>query len=199
MNDVYPVQKGRRPGLRRTGLAVLVLVATAYLAAGCGSGAAPPGVASIGSTTTTTASSGGATQDTATPVDYTKDVAYAGCMRKHGETDFPDPNAQGDFVFSGGPHGNGVRPNSTQFISANKSCEHLEPNGGIQTAADQREALTIGLKVSACMRSHGVPNFPDPNSQGDLLIKGQLGVSGDQMSAAMKACQSLFDEFGAVP
>ena len=93
----------------------------------------------------------------------------------------------------------GSDPDSTQFISANKSCEHLEPNGGIQTAADQREALTIGLKVSACMRSHGVPNFPDPNSQGDLLIKGQLGVSGDQMSAAMKACQSLFDEFGAVP
>jgi hypothetical protein len=75
----------------------------------------------------------------------------------------------------------------------------LEPNGGVQTAADQREALAIGLKVSACMRKHGVPNFPDPNSQGDLLIRGSLGASGGQVNAAMKACQSLFEQFGAIP
>jgi hypothetical protein len=121
-------------------------------------------------------------------------------MRTHGLPNFPDPNAQGDFLFSEGPHGNGVDPNSPQFISANKSCEHLEPNGGVQTAADQREALDIGLKVSACMRKHGVPNFPDPNGQGDLRFGGsQLGVSSEQVNAAMKACQSLFDQFGAIP
>ena len=198
MNGADTPHQGRRPRLRRAGLPALALVSIACLAAACGGGAASPGVASLGSTTTTTALAT-ATQNTASPADYAKDVAYAGCMRAHGEPSFPDPNAQGDFSFSGGPHGNGVSPNSSQFISANKSCEHLEPNGGVQTAADQREALAIGLKVSACMHKHGVPNFPDPNSQGDLLIRGSLGASGGQVNAAMKACQSLFDQFGAIP
>jgi len=184
--------------LRRAGLPALALVSIACLAAACGGRSASPGVASLGSTTTTTALAT-ATQNTASPADYSKDVAYAGCMQAHGEPDFPDPNAQGDFSFSEGSHGNGVNPNSPRFISANKSCEHLEPNGGVQTAADQREALAIGLKVSACMRKHGVPNFPDPNSQGDLLIRGSLGASGGQVNAAMKACQSLFEQFGAIP
>jgi hypothetical protein len=50
------------------------------------------------------------------------------------------------------------------------------------------------------MRKHGVPNFPDPNGQGDLRFGGsQLGVSSEQVNAAMKACQSLFDQFGAIP
>jgi hypothetical protein len=178
------------PRIRAVGIS---LATVALLLAACSGPSSSPGIASLGSTTTTSTALG-QTQDTASPADYAGDVAYAGCMRAHGEPNFPDPNAQGDFLLSGG-----LRPNSPQFISANKSCEHLEPNGGVQTAADQREALAIGLKVSACMRNHGVANFPDPNSQGDLLLRRSLGVSGEQMSAAMKACQSLFDQFGAVP
>jgi hypothetical protein len=51
------------------------------------------------------------------------------------------------------------------------------------------------LKYSQCMRAHGLPNFPDPNSQGDLSIgpgnvpKG--GPNSPQFKAAQKACQSL--------
>ncbi len=171
----------------------MVLGAMMLLAAACGGPSASPKVASLGSTTTTAATQV-ETQDTASPSDYAKDVAYAECMRNHGEPSFPDPNAQGDFLFSGG-----LSPGSPRFISANKVCAHLEPNAGVQTAADQREALTVGLKVSACMRKHGVADFPDPTSQGDLIWRNQSGVGAAQLRAAMKACQSLFDQFGAIP
>lgn len=186
--------------MARIGAAVAALAGASLLAAACGrSPSSSPRVASLGSTTTTTTPLGQA-QDRATPADYAKDVVYATCMRAHGLPSFPDPNAQGDFLFSNGPHGNGIRPNSPSFISANKSCEHLEPNGGAQTPAELQEALAVGLKVSECMRKHGVSNFPDPNSQGDLLIaENKLGVSPAEMSAAMKACQSLFDQYGAIP
>ena len=187
---------GREAGgrLARRRAVVIVLGAVGLLLAACSGPSASPRVASLGSTTTTTAATQVETQDTTSPSDYAKDVAYAECMRTHGEPSFPDPNAQGDFLFSGG-----LRPGSPRFISANKVCAHLEPDAGVQTAADQREALTVGLKVSACMRRHGVPDFPDPTSSGDLIWRDQSGAAGAQLTAAMKACQSLFDEFGAIP
>jgi hypothetical protein len=49
------------------------------------------------------------------------------------------------------------------------------------------------LAFSACMRSHGVRNFPDPDSSGALPKVGpqQLGVSSSQFEAAQNACASL--------
>lgn len=162
------------------------LLGVVLLAAGC-SGSSSPQVASLGSTTTTT---GQLNQPpvTASPADYAKDLAYAQCMRKHGVPTFPDPNAQGSFL---------PGPPTPQIKSANATCQHLEPNGGVQTAAEQKEALQIGLKAAACMRAHGVPDFPDPNAQGDLRVRGN--PNSPQFERAMKACQTLFNEFGAVP
>jgi hypothetical protein len=49
------------------------------------------------------------------------------------------------------------------------------------------------VAYSACMRFHGVPNFPDPDSKG---MPGQadpqhLGVSSSRYQAAEQACQHL--------
>ena len=49
------------------------------------------------------------------------------------------------------------------------------------------------VAYSACMRSHGVPNYPDPSSNGSLP-KGNpqaFGVSSSQFQAARTACQHL--------
>ena len=53
------------------------------------------------------------------------------------------------------------------------------------------------VAYTQCMRSHGVPAYPDPNSSGDLpkIIPAQvpqLGVTQSQFNAAGKACQSLW-------
>jgi hypothetical protein len=47
----------------------------------------------------------------------------------------------------------------------------------------------IALAYSQCMRSHGVPNFPDPNRQGYLVI--DLDPSAPAFQSAQKACGPL--------
>jgi hypothetical protein len=51
------------------------------------------------------------------------------------------------------------------------------------------------LAYSKCMRAHGVENFPDPNSKGEIQLDATpgngLGPDDPQMQAATKACQSL--------
>ncbi len=44
-----------------------------------------------------------------------------------------------------------------------------------------------------CMRSHGVPSFPDPNSQGEFALQGKSGIdpSSSQFQSAQTACQHL--------
>ena len=49
------------------------------------------------------------------------------------------------------------------------------------------------VAFSDCIRSHGVPNFPDPASNGELpkASPQQLGVSSSRFQAAQRACQHL--------
>jgi hypothetical protein len=54
-------------------------------------------------------------------------------------------------------------------------------------------ASASAVAYSACMRSHGVPNYPDPGSDGNLP-KGNaqaFGVSDSQYQAAERACRHL--------
>ena len=123
---------------------------------------------------------------------YQKALAYAQCLRSHGEPGWPDPNSQGNFRITGANH---VQQGSPQFASANKACEHLLPDGGQETAAQQQQALSQALKFVACMRSHGIPDFPDPTVQ-DGQVSMTLGASGfarnsPQLQSARQACRSL--------
>jgi hypothetical protein len=48
------------------------------------------------------------------------------------------------------------------------------------------------LAYSECVRSHGVPKFPDPSANGNLQVNGNsLGVSQSVMQAALQACANL--------
>jgi hypothetical protein len=49
------------------------------------------------------------------------------------------------------------------------------------------------LAFSQCMRSHGIPNFPDPGSNGSVQKETaqQLGVSSSQYQAATSGCGQL--------
>ena len=55
------------------------------------------------------------------------------------------------------------------------------------------------IAYSACMRSHGVPSFPDPDSSGHLPKADayRLGVSDAQLQAAQRACRQLLPTTGA--
>jgi hypothetical protein len=73
-------------------LAALAMVA--LIGAGCSNGSAENG-------STGTASSAG-TGGNKNATDRDKAVKFAECMRENGVSDFPDPNAAGEFVYGAG-------------------------------------------------------------------------------------------------
>jgi hypothetical protein len=131
-------------------------------------------------------------------------LAFSHCMQTHGVPNFPIPNSQG--VASG----SGLNPNSPSFEKAQNDCKHLLPNGGQPTAAQQAQAQAQALKFSQCMRSHGISDFPDPQTLpgGGIGIRiggpGQgssgLNPQSPQFQAAQEACQGkLGGPFGKGP
>jgi hypothetical protein len=189
-----------------TAIVALSVAVVAFLAAGCGGKSPSPSVASLSSShagTTTQAgsapggsassSSGGGGQ---VMTMKTKNGAkFASCMRSHGVPNFPDPNSQGELTFG---TNSGVDPSSPKFQAARQACQKLLPNGGQPTPAQTARMQQQALKFSACMRSHGVPNFPDPTFSGGgvgITIHGGRGTGLDPQSpkfqAAQKACQGI--------
>ena len=59
------------------------------------------------------------------------------------------------------------------------------------------------VAFAACIRSHGVPNWPDPNTSGAFdkskLTPQQLGASLSRVQAAQQACQHLLPNGGSGP
>lgn len=132
-----------------------------------------------------------------TPNMYQQALAYARCMRAHGVADFPDPSSNGGFQIQGGP-GSGLDPSSATFQEANNACKSLRPGGvggpGGLSAADRQKLLAF----AACMRAHGLPDFPDPSfdlSGGGISINAggasDLDPNSPAFQAAQKACESM--------
>lgn len=189
--------------------------AFALLAAGCGGGGSP-GVARIASdttaatTTTTTTESGsgpagkagggpsGAHFSIAMDVGNTAQGAkFSSCMRKHGVSNFPDPNSDGVIQFGSGQ---GIDPNSPTFRSARSTCQKLLPNGGQPTPQQQAKQQQQLLTFSKCMRAHGIKDFPDPTNGGLRLSArpgSDLSPDNPQFQAAQKACQGNLPFKGA--
>jgi hypothetical protein len=67
--------------------------------------------------------------------------------------------------------------------------------GGAPGSSDPSASATAGqskaLAYSECIRSHGVPDFPDPSANGNIQISGNEGVSQSVLQAALQACASL--------
>jgi hypothetical protein len=61
------------------------------------------------------------------------------------------------------------------------------PSASATATAGQNKALAY----SECVRSHGVPQFPDPSANGQLQLSGNYGVSQSVMQAALQACSAL--------
>lgn len=55
------------------------------------------------------------------------------------------------------------------------------------------------LAYAGCIRSHGVPRWPDPESNGAFakykLTPHQLGVSSSQIGTAQRACRSMLPTY----
>lgn len=178
------------------------------LAAGCGGGGHAPGIASVasgtttGTTTTTQSSSSPPVKPFSGPggspvnhfqigmnVGTVDGPKFSACMRKHGIANFPDPNGQGLISIQSGE---GIDPGSPAFRSARTVCDKLLPNGGQPTPAQIARQQQKMLAFSACMRAHGLKDFPDP-SNGGLQIRvspgSDLDPNNPTFQKAQQACK----------
>jgi hypothetical protein len=66
-------------------------------------------------------------------------------------------------------------------------------SGGAQAAGMSPSSRQELARFAACIRAHGIPNFPDPNGQGMFDVGGTSGIdpSSPQFQAIQKKCQSL--------
>jgi hypothetical protein len=183
--------------------------AFALFAAGCGGGGASPGVASVASsttagTTTTTTTQGGSGADRPLNSPHggqghfsiamnagsaALGAKFSACMRKHGVTNFPDPNSQGVIQFGSDT---GIDPKSPTFLSARSTCQKLLPDGGQPSPQQQARMQQQLLAFSKCMRAHGIQDFPDPSNGGLKLRAGagsDLDPDNPQFQSAQRACQ----------
>jgi hypothetical protein len=175
----------------------LVLAAVGLAAAGCGGGTSPP-VANLGTTTSRAASAavakGSASSGPAlTPQQETAvDDAYAACMTGHGVEARAIKGGGVGFIMRPGSPG----PGSPTFLAAQRACKNLLPKGGLPAPNQaQVQARVAEMRTLAeCMRSHGVPKFPDPSSNGSLLLTPSSGIdpNSPQFQTAQKDCARYF-------
>jgi len=86
-------------------------------------------------------------------------LAYSHCMRSHGVPAFPDPRSGGGFSKTTLQQ---LAASNSEYQAATQTCAHLLPAAGGPTQAQLRQGWTGMANFARCMRSHGVPNWPDP-------------------------------------
>jgi hypothetical protein len=161
-----------RPG--PAALASGVMLTTAAVLAGCGSG---------GGTAATQAGS-------ATPDDVT--MAIVTCYRTHGDPSFPDPvydPGDGRWHFAVSP---GSAPASTQ-----QACQHLFPSNSASPPVPQAQFQLL-VRYAECLRQHGSPNWPDPDPDGSFPLPSSINPKDAANQAAGRACQRYLPSSGHI-
>jgi hypothetical protein len=153
MNDSTRVKRRPRQAWSPAARTVAAIIATASLVLAAAAYGSSPSPTVAGSSSNARASALLQSSNTQ------KALAYSRCMRSHGVPTFPDPNSSGEI-----PKVSQQELNSPQFQAAERACQRLLPAGtDDQFSPGEAEQLLIGmLRFSRCMRSHGVPNWPDP-------------------------------------
>ena len=133
-------------------------------------------------------------------------LPFARCMRSHGVPNFPDPSGNGKF-----PTAQQLGVGSSQYQAAENACQSLLPSGTNDQypAAEMPLLLSSMRKFSECMRSHGVPNWPDPavdsEGQPEFPVSDVHGLEENYrlpaqvMTKALECQHLMLSQFGALP
>ncbi len=166
-------------------LAAFVLVAV--IGAGCGS--STPSETGTASPSSTAGNSGAGASKKLSARE--KAVKFAECIREHGVSDFPDPNAKNDFEY-------GVSVTAAVWKKATTACKDLQPPGTLSAKRTPKQQ-SAGLRFADCIRNNGVKDFPDPVNGEPLVNTYKIPSSNrpggmDILNAAMKKCGTVLGE-----
>jgi hypothetical protein len=156
----------------RTAAVIIATVGLALLAA-CG------GSSSTGSDGRSSSTGAGS----ASSAYVSQVLAFARCVRAHGVPNFPDPNSSGAFSKQALVE---LGVSKSRLRAAMAPCPFPATQAPL-TARDQQDYL----KAAACMRSHGIPNFPDPTFSGGSVnfpIPSSIDTTSEQFSQARQTC-----------
>jgi hypothetical protein len=183
MSAVNP-QHGKSVGLHhsetpRHGGVFAALLATIMLLAAACSGSPGNHVAQHGSTAT----------QRSTSTQRSGALAFSGCMRSNGVPNYPDPTSSGGIPKETAQQ---LGVSSSLLQAAGRACQHLLTSGGGMTQAYVQHLIARELRVSRCMRAHGVTGFPDPGSDGHFP-DGPLhrAENTPEYQAAQSGCWAL--------
>jgi hypothetical protein len=178
----------------RVAAAIVVTASFALLVAACG-GASGSHVAQLGTTGTQPVGSPGSGASGGSGVNV--GLEFSSCMRSHGVSKFPDLT-DSSRVASQLPKLTvslqqlGI--SRTAFQTAEKACRHLLPHGGQTTPNESQRDLNAMRGFARCMRSHGVPTWPDPTNGPagwgfDLVNVQGFDPNSPQIDQKMTVCQ----------
>jgi hypothetical protein len=166
------------PPRARTASAITATAALVLLAGACGGGPSSSGGSSNGGSTTSASA-----------------VGFSRCMRSHGVPNFPDPDSRGGIPKETVQQ---LGISSSQYQAATQACGQLLPSGSGsgRTQADVRQWWSGMLSFARCMRSHGVPDWPDPTPYPRYPNEPTFNMPADlhptaQIVSKMRACQRL--------
>jgi hypothetical protein len=138
----------------------------------------------LGDTTTTTTTTAGA-----------QDVAaiwheLVQCARNNGMPNLPDPQIDSN----GEPHFPGGEPPDPPD-SVRRACQPIFDRlpESVRSGGDEANPANVPalLEFAKCLRSHGLPTFPDPKSDGTFPVAGLPSKADPGFRTAMKACDRL--------
>jgi hypothetical protein len=176
-----------RTSRRRAGVLALTL-AVALSAAACGGSST-----SSGSSTPVRSSGASST--------YVSDkLSLARCLRAHGVPNYPDPNAAGQE-----PPGAKQLITTPQGQAAVGACTDASNRVHGDVAAQTQAVLAGYVRFAQCMRSHGLPGFPDPvvaEGRAEFMLSpSQDGFDphSSQVLAKAHACEHVLPAGSGLP
>lgn len=185
LDVVVLAARGRRDGWRRRGILAAAAIAAISGLSACGASPSSPGGSS---------SAGGSANS--------HQLAFSACMRSHGVTEYPDPNSTGTTPKESPQQ---LRVSSLVLRTAQSACQHLLAKGNQSAQASDQQVMNALWKFARCLRSHRVPNWPDPLAESDPGEPNTPGfprtlhgitTTSPRVKSAMNKCQPLLAGIG---
>lgn len=166
----------------------LGVLSLGVLASACGGGSSP-GVASIGPSTKTTLVTGAKPKGNSG--NPTQQLNYVTCLHSHGYPGFPEPGASSKVVSKALAQ---INLRSPQFHKAMHTCDKYLPKSFVTPTHETPQLQAALLKFTACMRSHGMPSWPDPLPGGVIPYPSGSEANSPTFKAAFNTCLPLIPQ-----